>query len=345
MQFIKTKLMHIDFKNREKPEVINLELTAAAQKFLEDITDVTDPEKNNAKKYTFFDDDVQMSSISLDIFNSKDNLEYGNDIFQANVEKIVNRFIRSEISTEERENFYTIENCSFIISLYEENEDFGLFIGKFDALEFYEQTSLEKTQGFSTKKNQRYYKISLVLFEEKDNTVSQSLKILESSSSAYWASTFMEARELTSDELNTKKAFVHLDNYLSANFKKESPQDYREMRNTLISEFRNNTVFKLTDIVDKVFSLESPQSDPTKIANVKDRTLKSFTTKTIDSQFSIVQKVVKARMSKKYVVNDDVTLNNTTGLTDSISLAKNGNGDDVLEILITNEDTIKAFRN
>lgn len=345
MEFLNSQVLQINFTNAENDLFTPAVMTQDVKTFLENIVGESSIENNDEKNFKFASSDVEMSSIAIDIFHTKDNDEHGKSIFDRNVTKIIERFTRIEKKVDDRESLYKLKNCSFIVSYLKYENKFILFVGKFEPDEYYEKKSFKKSTGFSTKKNQRYYKIALISFNiNENNKVETQVQVLETSTSKYWTDDFLEATELTKNEPNTIRSFKYLDNVLSKNFQKEYPQDYREMRNTLISEFRNNSEFKLNPFIDKIFSIQEPNCPLEKIANVKDQIIKKFNDKKYDKNFTIVQGVIKNRMSKKYIVNDNVTITNHTGLNNSITLKKNDNGDDVIEILVTNEQTINAFR-
>lgn len=344
MEFLNSQVFQIDFSQSEDSKIATpTNLTDNVKNFLIDIVSEVSLEENDSKSFKFASNDVELATTTLDIYYTKDKIEDGNSIFNANVQKIINRFIRIEKRVDEREALYELKNCSFIVSYLKFANQFILFLGKFEPGEYYEDASFKKTTGFSTKKNQRYYKMTMISFNEDNDNIEMQISVLETSLSKYWAADFLEAEELTNDEINTSRSFKYIDNVLSKNFKKAYPQDYREMRNTLISEFRNNDEFKLNAFMDKIFSLKDPTCDPEKISEVKTRTITKFNEKNYDKSFRIVQGVIKKRMSRKYIINDDVTLTNHTGLTNSITLKKNNNGDDVIEILVTNAQTIASF--
>lgn len=347
MEFLNSQVLQINFTESNADADVSTPaiMTPDVERFLKDIVGEASLEENDDKQFKFASSDVEMSTIAIDIFHTKDNDEYGESIFNSNVKKILERFVRIEKKVAERETLYKVKKCSFIVSFLKYENKFILFVGKFEPDEYYENESYKKTSGFSAKKTKRYYKITLVIFDElENNKIETHVHVLETSISKYWTNDFLEAIELTNDETNTSRSFRYLDNVLSQNFKKYYPQDYREMRNTLISEFRNNTEFKFNPFIEKVFSIQDPTCPLEKLSTIKDRTIKRFNDKNFDKNFNIVQGVIKNRMSKKYIVNDDVTITNHTGLTNSITLRKNENGDDVIEILATNEQTINAFR-
>jgi hypothetical protein len=164
---------------------------------------------------------------------------------------------------------------------------------------------------------------SCLVYLDKDS-VQENLLLSDSNGDVarYWWDEFLEVEFVRNDEKNTNEAFKQLHGKLTY-IKTISPDDHTDLRNNLIGYFKTAGVFDFDKMVERVVGHFTPVSKDVNIDILKEKLYKVQEKGKFDGIFTIDPKVVKARVQKKYSLDNDVLLVTNSG-TDNIYSATIG---------------------
>lgn len=155
--------------------------------------------------------------------------------------------------------------------------------------------------------NTRMQKVALVTFNDNGEVDDLLLSDTNTKISAYWRKDFLEAIEIREASINTRLAFDAIDKLLKRNIQKKSIQDYYFLRNQLVLDFRKDS-FDFTALVDKFkeYSPVDANLDKTSMDNFinKLQDLPNTPNKEFDTQFTIAENVIKAKLVNSIMIDD-----------------------------------------
>jgi len=272
--------------------------------------------------------------------------EVQSEVFFENAQKIAERLLATEITTQARQgDFNELQKGSLIISKYTEGVNINFLISKVEHESFLNSDELRKQSGIP------YEKGTLkTCFIELDEETLEILDIIVTDSnskiSQYWSESFLELEELKSDELNTLHSFQAMDQYISRKVKKKSPKDYTYIRNHLITYYRGQSEFDYDDMLQTVFGEYNPEDDEIDVNTLKEEARSLPEDKSFDRVFSIEEKAIKAKIRQVHKLNKVSELRIVSGSTDFGNLikAKEIEGVKVLQIKVENDEVFRYFK-
>jgi 37-kD nucleoid-associated bacterial protein len=303
------------------------------------VTNVLETPDN--RHFNFVSETTEVRALIDEIMRNKDNV----DKFNEATKGIADRLLREELVAQERYQKITeIKKGSLIQSLIEYNDYHYILIAKVEHESFLNTEDLIKQIGLPFEK--KTLKTCLIKINEDDIgdviVTDTNAKI-----STYWVKSFLELKELNSDEHNTQMAFNAVDQLLTRNVKKISPPDYTVLRNTLIGYFRSQQNFSMDSMISMVFGEYVPENESIDIEKLKQAVRKLPEQKKFDTHFEIKDKVITAKIKRVVKLSDKIELQ----LNDHIEQLKNvikskvaPNGDKYIEIKIENEEAFDMFR-
>ncbi len=130
-----------------------------------------------------------------------------------------------------------------------------LILAKADYAEFMEERSGDKKLGLPTKKK-IYKAVSIEYTFNNDNHAYEFPSILVCDTSnrdaKYWWKSFLELRELRTDELNTTKAYKAIKDKVIAPIKREYKTDYINLYNFNLAYFSSNDNFDIDEYIRRI---------------------------------------------------------------------------------------------
>ena len=130
-----------------------------------------------------------------------------------------------------------------------------LLLAKADYEEFMEQESGDKKLGLPTKK--KIYKavsFEYTLDDETKEYIFEQISVCDTSNrdAKYWWKSFLELRELRSDEVNTAKAYNAIKTKVIGPLKKKSKSDYTNLYNFNLYYFSTKTQFDINEYIEHI---------------------------------------------------------------------------------------------
>lgn len=183
-------------------------------------------------------------------------------------------------------------------------------IVKIDDGEFFDEIDLKFRHGLPIDKG-RLQKAAVVSFGNDGHVESLILSDSKAKITEYWYKYFLVAEQTVDSETNTKNAFNSIEKLLKKEIQSVSSGEYWFIRNDVISYFRNQDSLAYEDLVERI-SEYKPENEslaekfPSFIDKLK--TLPSAKKIGFDTQFEIAIDVIKARINRKVMLDDNFEL-------------------------------------
>lgn len=291
-------------------------------------------ERKNHREYKFNDSEV-IPTMLRPIIEEKDK-NVIDEVFFHLAQKLLetqDNVIKSHPNTQKP------QKGSLIFAYYAEH----LLVSKVDFEAFLNTEDYTRITGLPFEKSNE----KTVYMEIED---SMFVNIVASDSNPtianYWTNDFLEMTPINRDEENTRKMFNQIDNFLKKNVKPVSNRDYTDLRNGLVTYFRNNDSFEANSAVDSIVAEDyEPYDEKLDVLTLRGKLQDKIQhAKKVDTQFKINQKMIKARIRNKYQLLDNVELV-TNGEIDNVRdtiFAREVNGE---KSLIVRGIDDKAYNN
>ena len=199
-----------------------------------------------------------------------------------------------------------IQKGIVVQAIIQENNSFRYVICKADHSEFLKDGDYTKTKGLPTKK--KVFKAFYANFDSTGTVDNVIVYDTNSIMSKYWWSDFLELTEVYTDKHNTITAFEAIDKGVLTKMKKDAPQDYIHLRNSMVRYFRAHDAFDMQDFLDNAIGDYEPYSGKLKVDTVKNSIKELSKTKKFDEQFNIVKEHVTARFLNKIQLTKQIDL-------------------------------------
>ncbi|MFV0446937.1 MAG: hypothetical protein ACK5MF_00455 [Vibrio sp.] len=181
---------------------------------------------------------------------------------------------------------------------------------KIDNSDYLDEVNLSLKSGLPTSKD-RLQKAAVITFTPEHTVDEVIVSDSKATITEYWYQSFLVAEQLQDSETNTKNAFAAIDNLLTKEVKTVSPVDYWFLRNDIINHFRNENSLAYDDLVDKV-KAHKPETEEFKEKFVsfveKFEALPTSSPKPFDTQFDLEPSVIKARIVRKVMLDNNFEL-------------------------------------
>jgi len=255
---------------------------------------------------------------------------------------IANRLLKMELVAQDalRRLGVEIQKGSLFQIVFERNGVEMILITKVDLNSFLDQTDFKKHAGLPFEK--RILKTCLIEFSSDKKHV-QKVTVCDANNAKYWWDSFLELRPVTSDETNTKTAFLAVDLTLAKRLKRNFPSDYTYLRNNLIGYFRTHSRFDFNDFQTNVFGSYQPDDKSLKMNELISAIQKLPTEKKFDNVFNVVETEIKARFRRVIALTDKIKLELTedvANLSNTIEAKEIGG---IKGIFIKSQDGYAAF--
>lgn len=288
--------------NKEKPGASAMKGTTAALQEWKD-TLVTKIYEGEKRRFKFDSDTCEVIALVREITNHTNR--------EACALRIAERLLQKEKCAQQKmAHLVEIQKGALFQILTEYEGKPAYLLAKVEHEEILDEFDMEKHSGLPF--NKQIFKTCFITFDDD----SQVLDVLVSDNkrkkiSDYWSYDFLEVREMTTNEHNTRVAFQILDAYV-AKLKKKHPADYIYIRNNLVGYFRTTETFSFGDMVERVVGSYEPEDTNLDInkfrtgleaipSKIKDETF-------FEQTFGIVKSVITAKFKKSIDLTDKITL-------------------------------------
>ncbi|HFQ2071453.1 MULTISPECIES: nucleoid-associated protein [Providencia] len=310
VELLKSALFNVSIEDNsvlERPLEQNNDFVSYCKKVLRELVET---KRNKGYKFRDINELVPSHIVSL--------IEQQED-WESRTKNIAEKLLSVEIEAQariERLNKQIQKGALLILLLLIDNEK-RFAILKIEHNGFLDENDVTLKQGLPEKT--RLQKTCLACVNDSNEI--EQLLISDSGTgiSEYWWNRFLSAEELSSAETNTRNAFMSIDKLLKDEIKETSPADYWLIRNDTISYFRNNETFAFDDFVEKVSShkFENEELEQQKDKFIaKLNKLPEDERRGFDTQFELDEKVLKARMKKTIVLDENFELKINGEITD-----------------------------
>lgn len=178
---------------------------------------------------------------------------------------------------------------------------------------FLDEKDGEKHSGLPFERH--IFKTCFITFDKDDEV----LEVVVSDNkrkkiSEYWSYDFLEVRELTTNEHNTRESFKVLEAIVQKKLKAKYPSDYTQIRNNLVGYFRTNATFSYKEMVNQVVGDYTPDNEGFKVETFKTELealpakFKEKGEEFFEETFDIIQSEIKAKYKKTIDLTDKITL-------------------------------------
>lgn len=288
--------------NKEKPDASAMKGTTAALEEWKDalVAKIYEGEK---RRFKFDSDTCEVIALVRKITNHTDR--------EGCALRIAERLLHKEKGAQQKmAHLVEIQKGALFQILTKHEGNPAYLLAKVEHEEILDEFDMEKHSGLPF--NKQIFKTCFITFDDEN----QLLDVLVSDNrrkkiSDYWSYDFLEVRELTTNEHNTRVAFKILDTYVTK-LKKKHPADYIHIRNNLVGYFRTSETFSYSDMVERVVGSYEPEDTSLDINKFKTG-LEEIPSKMKDDTFfeetfGIIKSVITARFKKSIDLSDKITL-------------------------------------
>ncbi len=296
---------------------------------------------SNVKEYQSTSLTTQVVSCALAIADAPDDMS----IKTSNMNDIAQRLLQKELNAEQRSmNLNSnIQKGSLIQSLLYDDvqEKYYYLLAKVEHISFIDDTDFSIKAGFS-EDNNKIWKTCLLDLEPIDTKI--RAKVYSNTGAKYWNNEFLELVELNTDEVNTGRAYKHIDSVLKRRVKKDFPHDYTILKNTIISHFRTNAFFDYSDLMEQLTNY-TPASIPSEKYRETLNLLDELPIKyNFDRQFNSQPSAIKAKIRTVYKVNEGIELKISDYIANLEQNIYSERKEDGGQYIVIKTDNIELFR-
>ncbi|MEZ8144591.1 hypothetical protein [Enterovibrio sp. FF113] len=225
--------------------------------------------------------------------------------------KIATKLHDVELTVQDKIKQMTNVKAGGLLQLKIKHDDCLKFVLiKIDNSDYLDEVNLSLKSGLPTSKN-RLQKAAVVSFNAEHEVHEVIVSDSKAKITEYWYLSFLVAEQLKDSETNTKNAFSAIDNLLTKEVKKVSPVDFWFLRNDIINHFRNEDSLAYDELVAKV---KAHKPETKEFKEKFDTFVESFeklphtSPKPFDTQFDLEPNVIKARIVRKVMLDNNFEL-------------------------------------
>jgi hypothetical protein len=259
---------------------------------------------------------------------------YGDGEWAEAAEGVASRLLKVEISVSgQYGHLPEIPRGSLIQCAIELEGKPAYLLAKVEHDQYLDQTELVRKLGLPYAK----HALKTCLIDVNDDNEIGKTWVSDSSSriARYWWENFLELVEEYTDQQNTLRAFNSVESLLTKKVKKVSPADFTFLRNNLVGYFRTQEEFAITGLLDHVFGTYEPDNEKVDVDELRAATAALVSDGKFDGQFTVVPRVIRARIKRVIPLTDEIDLNlkaEIPNLRDVIKAKESPDGTKYLEI-------------
>lgn len=262
------------------------------------------------------------------------------------MESIALKLFETEKRLQERlQQFTQIQKGSIVQALVRDNEVYQYVIAKVEHSEWYDGETLQKTFGFPSE-NKKVWKSVVIRMEmHEDVILITSIKVYVNTSAQYWTDDFLEVKVAKDNTVNTKKVFHAVESQLTK-LKQKSPQDYYNLRNSIVRELQSNQVINYNEMITRIVGGYSPTDESINMPELTQKLIELAGRGDFDTQFQTDPNVMKRKKRTVLKVSDYVEVLVTEGLPDwatRFKISRKPDGSNYLMVKCDNSEILRAF--
>lgn len=347
MRTIYNSLHNLDL-NTEEP--INKTITEDFGLYMESCIKFATTDNPSSREYALLDNNQTVVDCIKKLFSLYQQgyirpAKEDEDEVLATFTKIAKKLLNTEKLVQDRVvNLTTVQKGSIVQALIEDNGEYKYVVAKVEQSEWFNGETLRKSLGFPSE-NRKVWKSAVFDIETVDNDVIfKSIKAYVNNSAVYWTKEFLEVKEINSDTKNTKAALNAVLNVLSS-IKNDSPQDYYNLRNSVIRELQTNQMINYSEMVSRLLDNYNPAGVDVNVTELKDKLLLQSKGK-FDTQFQTNPDAIKKNKKIVLRVSPSIDIVVKEGLYDwesNFKICKKSDGASYLMVRCDEPEILKSF--
>ena len=223
---------------------------------------------------------------------------------------------------------------------------FRYIVAKVEHEGYFNSETLKKSLGFPSENNQVWKStIFDITFDENHEPTFSDVRVYVNNKAKYWADEFLELKAKQTDVENTKAAFHAVDKVFLP-LKHESPQDYYNLRNSLVHKLQSDKDISFPDMVEDLVGSYVPASDNVNTAEIKDKLTEAGKSGKFDTQFHADPSALKKDFKMTFHVAPSVDLVIKEGLPnwkEQINTIRKSDGSKYIMIKCDDENVLRNF--
>ena len=227
---------------------------------------------------------------------------------------------------------------NLIVAKVKRMNDTFILAAKIEFSSYLERKTFLLELGLPTKKAV----LRTCFIEVVDNQCSDVITLYGTSGviPAFWHAEFLNCKFTRNDSLNTKSAFKLIESKISY-IRDISIDDHIDIRDCLIGYFKGNENFKFDDLVETLTEKYQPTSKEVDLKELKTKLVNLKALDKFDGSFTIDKKEVRARVKRRYPLDNDVVVVTNSGTSNVFKTHKN----DKNYVVIETSTVPKDFKN
>ena len=306
MQILYRSLHNLDM-NQDVP--IRKTIPADFNSYMHDYIEFATTKNDSSREYKPIDvNRTVLRCISLifsDVLHQGDVITDATELDELS-DSIALKLLDVEKAVQERIRQMTeVQKGSIVQALLVEDDVYKFVVAKVEHSEWYDGDTLAKNFGFPGE-NKHVWKSAVIGLDVVDGAVIfPSIKVYVNNSAKYWSADFLEVQAAQTDALNTK-AVLRVAEKVLKSIKDTSPQDYYNLRNTVVHELQSEQTISYPDMVDNLLDTYEPTSKAVNVKDIKQKFLAAREKHGFDTQFHTDPKSIKGSGKIKIVVSPSI---------------------------------------
>lgn len=305
------------------------------------------------KEYTTISQATQVVSDVRNMITIVDETVDSEDMnvrVQAYMIDVARRLLEKEIVKQDQITpmGQNVKKGSLIQAVIREGNEYSYLLAKVEHTKFVDDVDFSLKTGFSSEQKRIWKTCVFECHINEDSVTIDSARIYLSSPAKYWANDFLELKQVSTDEENTRKAFRGIDGLLNRSIREKAPGDYTVIRNYFVGYMKKEQQLNYNEMIDNILTNYEPeQMTKEEVQDLKEKLLELPDKKKFERLFMVVPKEVKARVKKIYKVNDGIDIK-IDGYVENIkntisSFSDTNTGAKYIKIMTNNDEVYKYF--
>jgi hypothetical protein len=269
---------------------------------------------DSSTKIAKFDDDSQALKSLSELAKQHTKTEH--------LDKLAKRLLAAEISQNARSGHLNkIKSGSLIIAKIKGSESEMILVSKIEFESYLAKQTFLSQQGLPQDKG--LLKSCLLTIE--NNSIAKKIVLSDSNSTvaSFWYKDFLQSKFLKDDSLNTKIAIRELTNCLGY-IKKESVDDYLDLKDRVNSYFLSHSTFEFDDFEKELLNDFKPLKAELDIVPLQAELSKVRKVGNFDGKFTIDKAELKKRIKKSFQLDNEVTVVAKSGISTIFKTTSDG---------------------
>jgi len=251
-------------------------------------------EQQERRSYSFASKSTEFNTALGDFFLG--------ETLESASQSLAERLLLKEEATEDRYGHLAkgrdslLNKGSFLQFLFKSSGKLSYLGVKIEHESYLDENDLKRKSGLPEKS--RIYKACVVNFGS-DGSRAEAL-VFETKKSRYWWDGFLELVMKLSDDENTRRAVRAVVGILTKNLESDFPDDYKDLRNLVVSGFKKKDRMNYNGFIDNLFDTYVPKKEELKsvIPNILEKLKSAPKKKGFDTQFNLIPSAVPYKQIK-----------------------------------------------